>query len=117
IGCGTVFKMDSVGNVSALYSFTGTPNDGSNPFAAVVEGNDGYLYGTTRWGGADTTCPYTDNGGCGTVFKVSGPGGPLPLLPIGGSQKSLSRILTLVPITPRPAPIPNTQRGQRQPHI
>lgn len=80
IGCGTVFKMDSAGNVNALYSFTGSPNDGSNPFASVIEGSDGYLYGTTRWGGKDSTCPYTSNGGCGTVFKVAGPGGPLPLI-------------------------------------
>lgn len=78
IGCGTVFKMDPAGNVSALYSFTGSPNDGSNPFAAVLEGSDGYLYGTTRWGGAATSCPYTDNGGCGTFFRVAGPAGPLP---------------------------------------
>jgi hypothetical protein len=78
IGCGTVFQMDSAGNVNALYSFQGSPNDGSNPFAAVVEGNDGYLYGTTRWGGTATSCSYTDNGGCGTFFRVAGPGGPLP---------------------------------------
>ena len=77
IGCGTVFKMDSAGNVNALYSFAGSPNDGSNPFAGLVQGSDGYFYGTTRWGGTDSSCPYTNNGGCGTVFKVSGPGGPL----------------------------------------
>lgn len=80
IGCGTVFKMDAAGNVNALYSFQGSPNDGSNPFAAVVEGTDGYLYGTTRWGGTATSCSYTSNGGCGTFFRVAGPGGPLPLL-------------------------------------
>jgi len=80
IGCGTVFQMDSAGNVNALYSFQGSPNDGSNPFAAVVEGSDGYLYGTTRWGGTATSCPYTDNGGCGTFFRVAGPSGPLPPL-------------------------------------
>jgi uncharacterized repeat protein (TIGR03803 family) len=78
IGCGTVFQMDSAGNVNALYSFKGSPSDGSNPFAAVVEGNDGYLYGTTRWGGTATSCSYTNNGGCGTFFRVAGPGGPLP---------------------------------------
>lgn len=78
IGCGTVFQMDSAGNVNALYSFKGSPNDGSNPFAAVVEGSDGYLYGTTRWGGTATSCPYTSDGGCGTFFRVAGPGGPLP---------------------------------------
>jgi uncharacterized repeat protein (TIGR03803 family) len=78
IGCGTVFKMDPAGNVNALYSFTGSPNDGSNPFATLLQGSDGFFYGTTRWGGTDSTCPYTSSGGCGTVFKVSGPGGPAP---------------------------------------
>lgn len=77
IGCGTVFKMDTSGNVSALYSFQGSPNDGSNPFAALAEGTDGYFYGTTRWGGTEVSCPYTSNGGCGTFFRVAGPGGPV----------------------------------------
>jgi uncharacterized repeat protein (TIGR03803 family) len=77
IGCGTVFKMDTSGNVNALYSFQGSPSDGSNPFAALVEGTDGYFYGTTRWGGTATSCPYTSDGGCGTFFRVAGPGGPV----------------------------------------
>jgi uncharacterized repeat protein (TIGR03803 family) len=76
-GCGTIFKMDSSGNVNALYSFKGSPTDGSNPFAALLVGTDGYFYGTTRWGGTSTTCPYTSNGGCGTFYRLAGPGGPL----------------------------------------
>jgi uncharacterized repeat protein (TIGR03803 family) len=75
-GCGTVFKMDSAGNVNGLYSFTGSPNDGSNPSSSLVQGSDGYFYGTTKWGGTDSLCSYTNNGGCGTVFQMSGPGGP-----------------------------------------
>ena len=117
IGCGTVFKMDSSGNVSALYSFTGSPSDGSNPFAAVVEGSDGYLYGTTRWGGTDSTCPYTDNGGCGTVFKVSGPGGPLPPLRTGESKRSVPISLNLVPLTLQVRPVPKAQAGQKVPRV
>jgi uncharacterized repeat protein (TIGR03803 family) len=76
-GCGTVFKMDSAGHVTALNSFKGSPADGSNPFATLLQGSDGYFYGTTRWGGTAISCPYTDNGGCGTFFRVSGPAGPL----------------------------------------
>jgi uncharacterized repeat protein (TIGR03803 family) len=75
-GCGTVFKMDSAGNVNALYSFTGTPNDGANPTSSLLQGSDGHFYGTTKWGGTDSSCSYTNNGGCGTVFQVSSPAGP-----------------------------------------
>jgi uncharacterized repeat protein (TIGR03803 family) len=115
VGCGIVFKMDSAGNVSALYSFTGAPTDGSNPFSAVVEGNDGYLYGTTRWGGTDTTCSYTNDGGCGTVFKVSGPGGPLPLLQTGESKQSMRISLNLVPLALQVRPVPISQGGRKLP--
>ncbi|MGO8734065.1 MAG: beta strand repeat-containing protein [Terriglobia bacterium] len=75
-GCGTVFKMDSAGNVNGLYSFTGAPNDGANPSSSLLQGGDGYFYGTTKWGGTDSLCSYTTNGGCGAVFQVSGPAGP-----------------------------------------
>ena len=111
VGCGTVFKMDSAGNVSALYSFQGSPTDGSNPFAAVVEGTDGYFYGTTRWGGTATSCPYTSNGGCGTFFRVAGPGGPAPptsaLKPgmVGSSSQK-----TASPIPARLVAPPSTSR-------
>jgi uncharacterized repeat protein (TIGR03803 family) len=78
-GCGTVFKMDSAGNVNALHEFVGGPTDGSNPFASLVEGTDGFLYGTTLYGGTSPLCPSaTNTGGCGTIFRLSGPGGPLP---------------------------------------
>ena len=41
-----------------LYSFTGT-NDGASPAAALVQGTDGYFYGTTYGGGthpAESSC-------------------------------------------------------------
>ena len=44
-----------------LYSFTGT-NDGANPYAGLVQGSDGYFYGTTSSGGA---------GGVGTIFRLT----------------------------------------------
>jgi uncharacterized repeat protein (TIGR03803 family) len=45
-----------------LYSFTGG-KDGSDPSAALVQGSDGFFYGTTAYGGT--------NGGYGTVFRIS----------------------------------------------
>jgi len=64
-GCGTVFKMTSGGSLTTLYSFN--HSDGAHPFAAVVQGSDGSLYGTTAQGGAS---------GFGTVFKIIPAGEP-----------------------------------------
>jgi len=47
-----------------LYSFTGG-NDGGNPFAGLIQGTDGRLYGTTQDAGAY---------GQGTVFAVNSDG-------------------------------------------
>jgi uncharacterized repeat protein (TIGR03803 family) len=47
---------------TSLYSFTGT-NDGANPLAGLVQGSDGYLYGTTEGNSYDSDY--------GTVFKIS----------------------------------------------
>ncbi|WP_348263933.1 hypothetical protein P8935_05205 [Telmatobacter sp. DSM 110680] len=60
-GCGTVFRMDSLGNVTVLYTFNGQ-SDGADPTSAVVQGPDGALYGTAEYGGL-----YDD----GTIYRVS----------------------------------------------
>jgi hypothetical protein len=55
-----------------LYSFQGSPNDGSNP-GAVVFGSGGILFGVTLQGGVivsgNPSCPT----GCGTVFQLQPP--------------------------------------------
>ena len=58
---GTVFKINTNGALSSLYSFTGT-NDGKNPTAGLVQGSDGCFYGTTSSGGTNNY---------GTVFKIN----------------------------------------------
>lgn len=75
MGCGTVFKISSDGMLTTLYSFCsqGGCMDGAEPFTALVQANDGNLYGTTTYGGA---CVQQ---GCGTVFKIT-PGGALTTL-------------------------------------
>jgi uncharacterized repeat protein (TIGR03803 family) len=117
-GCGTIFKMDSSGNVNALYSFKGSPTDGSNPFAALLVGTDGYFYGTTRWGGTSPTCPYTTNGGCGTFYRVAGPGGPLPQSAVAKASRAAIPLSTLESTRKQgmeqPSAQPSVHRGVTQ---
>jgi uncharacterized repeat protein (TIGR03803 family) len=49
-GCGTIFKLDTQGNESILYSFKGA-GDGFFPFGGVILDNKGNLFGTT-WAGS-----------------------------------------------------------------
>jgi uncharacterized repeat protein (TIGR03803 family) len=90
-GCGSVFKLDTAGAETVLYSFSGTGGDGANPWASLVRDAKGNLYGTTVNGG-DLACNTPD--GCGSVFKLdtagaetvlySFTGGPDGADPFGG---------------------------------
>jgi uncharacterized repeat protein (TIGR03803 family) len=57
---GTIFKIDTSGNITLLHSFNGS--DGEAPSGGLVLGPDGNFYGTTPTGGA---------GKLGVVFKIS----------------------------------------------
>jgi uncharacterized repeat protein (TIGR03803 family) len=59
-GAGVVFKVDTSGNETLLYSFTGG-DDGGNPYTGVILGPDGNLYGTADSGGAANA---------GLVYKI-----------------------------------------------
>jgi uncharacterized repeat protein (TIGR03803 family) len=59
-GCGTVFEISPSGKEKILYTFTGG-DDGANPYAGLLMGPHGALYGTTEFGGAY---------GSGTVFRI-----------------------------------------------
>jgi len=80
-GDGTVFRFNPVtGGFATLHSFcTNYPTscpDGGGPWAGVVLGNDGNIYGTTGYGGpSNSHC----NLGCGTVFQLT-PDGTLKTL-------------------------------------
>jgi len=60
-GYGTVFKIDTAGNETVLYSFTGGA-DGCNPNQGLIRDDAGNLYGTT-W-----ACGPKFNSG--TIFKL-----------------------------------------------
>lgn len=60
-GAGNIFRLDTKGHETVLYSFTGG-NDGAFPYAGLVRDSAGNLYGTTCCGGS---------AGAGNVFKLS----------------------------------------------
>jgi uncharacterized repeat protein (TIGR03803 family) len=65
--CGVIFELDSQGEETVLYSFTGT-SDGGGPFGGLIRDNAGNLFGTTAGGG---NLPCDSSGlatGCGVVF-------------------------------------------------
>src|SRR5207245_2616547 len=66
---GTVFKLDTTGNETVLYSFMDTP-DGAIPVSNLIMDKAGNLYGTTSEGGGGNCAPDGILIGCGTVFKV-----------------------------------------------
>ena len=67
---GTVFSVTSSGTLTTLHAFGGAGN-GISPRAALVQGSDGLLYGTTDDGGRD---------GFGTVFRIATNGSGYTLL-------------------------------------
>jgi uncharacterized repeat protein (TIGR03803 family) len=63
---GTIFKITFAGTLTTLHTFNGA--DGANPAASLIQGSDGFLYGTTEFGGSSSCLP---GSGCGTVFRMS----------------------------------------------
>ena len=60
-GYGTVFRMNPItGAFIVMHAFTGR-TDGAAPFASLIEGPFGDIYGTTAGGGAS---------GTGVVFRI-----------------------------------------------
>lgn len=66
-GCGAVFELSADGTETVLHSFQGG-SDGLAAYGALLSDKNGNLYGTTYYGGGDTSCYPI---GCGTVFKIA----------------------------------------------
>jgi uncharacterized repeat protein (TIGR03803 family) len=68
-GGGVVFKVDTAGTESVVYSFCRQEcADGSGPVAPVARDTAGNIYGTTYFGGGSVGCG--GNNYCGSVFKI-----------------------------------------------
>jgi uncharacterized repeat protein (TIGR03803 family) len=76
-GDGTVFRVTTNGLLTSLASFSRT--NGCSPYAPLVQGPDGALYGTTPYGGPYTN-PIPSLDSYGTVFKVTTNGLLTPLV-------------------------------------
>ena len=57
---GTIYSLTTSGTLTVLHTFTGT--DGSTPYAPLVFGSDGNLYGGTYYGGTNND---------GVLFKIT----------------------------------------------
>ena len=70
--------MDTNGVATLVYAFPsgtgGIAPNGANPYAALVQGTNGLLYGTAAFGGAD---------GNGTVFRMTTNGTGVVAWPLG----------------------------------
>jgi uncharacterized repeat protein (TIGR03803 family) len=62
-GNGTVFRMTTAGVIKTIYNFTAMGTDGAGPFGGLTQGKNGYLYGTTEYGGGSADA--------GTVFQMA----------------------------------------------
>jgi uncharacterized repeat protein (TIGR03803 family) len=76
-GCGTVFEITLAGTLTTLYSFCSQAGcaDGEFPYAGLVLATDGNFYGTTLYGGANSSVTRS----AGTVFEIT-PAGYLTTL-------------------------------------
>ncbi len=83
-GCGTVFRLDTSGKETVLYSFSGG-SDGGYPAAALIIDKAGNLYGTTDTGGTGTCSGFLPPG-CGTIFKIDTSGKETVLHSFTGSD-------------------------------
>ncbi|HEX4263864.1 MAG TPA: choice-of-anchor tandem repeat GloVer-containing protein [Verrucomicrobiae bacterium] len=78
-GKGCIFRATPAGVITNMISFFGT--NGASPFADLVQGADGTLYGTTQIGGSHnlgTVFSYTIGGALTVLYSFDGPNGASP---------------------------------------
>ncbi len=76
VGCGTVWKLDTSGNLTVLYTFTGG-TDGAFPETALLMDSTGSLYGVAGRGGEFSY---------GVVFEISSSDNFTVLHPFAGGS-------------------------------
>jgi uncharacterized repeat protein (TIGR03803 family) len=89
-GYGTIYRMDTNGVLTTLFSFNQTNGAGPGgstfgPSTGLIVGSDGALYGVTLEGGPNYA---NANGGDGTVFRITTNGDFTLLACFGGTNGS-----------------------------
>ena len=87
IGYGAVYKLDTSGQLTVLYSFLGPPDGDSPQFGALVRDMSGNFYGTVYTGGAN---------GFGIVFKLDTSGNETILHNFTGHADGVSPVSSLL---------------------
>jgi uncharacterized repeat protein (TIGR03803 family) len=87
-GLGTAFRLTTNGILTTLVSFTGA--NGSVPQAALAQGSDGNLYGTTKYGGSNVI---------GNVFQMTLDGVLTNLYSFSGGADGSYPVASLLPAT------------------
>jgi len=65
---GTLFKLDSTGKLTTLYTFRSSA-DGTSPRWRLLRNASGVFHGVTQFGGNTTNCAIA-SAGCGVVFTI-----------------------------------------------
>jgi len=96
-GDGTIFEITPGGALTTIYNFCSLSGcaDGVGPAAALIQGTNGNLYGTTLYGGLSSNCnPSQSYAGCGTIFRLAVGLGPfVKTLPPSGKVGRHVKIL------------------------
>ena len=69
---GTIFKLDTAGNLTTLYTFP-EGAEGTSPRWRLLRSGKGTFYGVTQFGGNTTSCAI-GTVGCGVAFSVNAQG-------------------------------------------
>lgn len=88
---GAIYKIDSTGSESVLYSFSGG-SDGAIPRSGLIRDAKGNLYGTTSFGPITSTGQCTGST-CGVVFKFSPSGSETVLFSFPGRYEPVGDLL------------------------